>query len=260
MLFSSYVENKDSFPRPLSPEKEKQYLEEMNNGSAEAKEILINHNMRLVVHVAKKYSNYPDQDELISVGSIGLIKAINTYKTGKGTQLATYAARCIENEILMTLRANKKVKANISLHEPVGTDKEGNEISLIDLLSIEQDSVINEVETNIIKDNLLQAIKKVLDKREYEIISLRYGLIDGTELTQMEVASRFNISRSYISRIEKKAIQKIRLYKETRFVFLIKRNGIIPFLFKLICKPSSVFDGHLSRHKVASVLKRFNGE
>lgn len=220
MLFSSYVENKDSFPRPLSAEKEREYLELLEQGDEKAKEILINHNMRLVVHVAKKYANYPDQDELISVGSIGLIKAINTYKMGKGTQLATYAARCIENEILMTLRANKKTKANISLHESVGVDKEGNEISLIDLLSFEQDSVINEVETNIIKDNLINALKKVLDKREYEIICLRYGLNGGEELTQREVASNYGISRSYISRIEKKAINKIRDYIKKQDLYL----------------------------------------
>lgn len=210
LLFASYVGNKNSFPRQLSREKEEFYLKELEKGSMEAKEILIKHNLRLVAHIVKKYNNYPDVEELISVGSIGLVKAVNSYKLGRGTQLATYAARCIENEILMTLRANKKLKANVSLSEPVGTDKEGNEIALIDLLHTDHDAIFDEVEHKILTEKLMALTKRVLDKREYDVICLRYGLEGKGALTQHEVAEKFGISRSYVSRIEKKAIEKIR--------------------------------------------------
>ncbi|MEG1613467.1 MAG: RNA polymerase sporulation sigma factor SigK [Clostridia bacterium] len=210
IIFSSYVENKNSFPKPLTREKEAEYVLLATNGDKDAIEILIKHNLRLVAHIAKKYNNYPDTDELISIGSIGLIKAINTYKLGKGTQLATYAARCIENEILMTLRINKKYRNNVSLSEPVGTDREGNEISLIDLINIEEDSVITDVENRLLIEKLMDLIKTTLTRREYEIITMRYGLNNTPALTQREVAEKFNISRSYISRIEKKAVEKIR--------------------------------------------------
>lgn len=210
MIFSSYVDNKNSFPKPLSKEKEAEYLGKAKDGDEDAKEMLIKHNLRLVAHIAKKYTNYNDNDELISVGSIGLIKAINSYQMDKGTQLATYASRCIENEILMTLRANKKHNSNISLQEPVGIDKEGNELSLIDLISTESDTVITDVESKILMERLLELTKKVLEHREYKIIVQRYGLGNTPALTQREVAKKFNISRSYVSRIEKKAIEKIR--------------------------------------------------
>lgn len=220
LIFSSYVENKNSFPKPLSHEMEAEYLNRAANGDKEAVELLIKHNLRLVAHIAKKYGNYPDSDELISIGSIGLIKAINTFQQGKGTQLATYAARCIENEILMTLRVNKKHRNNVSLSEPVGTDREGNEITLIDLVSLEEDSVINDVENRLLIEKLMEVVKKNLDKREYEIITMRYGLNNTPALTQREVAKKFQISRSYISRIEKKAICKIReKIKEDDIVF-----------------------------------------
>lgn len=210
MIFSSYVENKNSFPKPLTREKEVEYIKRASNGDKEAVELLIKHNLRLVAHIAKKYNNYPDMDELISIGSIGLIKAINTYSLDKGTQLATYAAKCIENEILMMLRVNKKYRNNISLNEPIGTDKEGNEITLLDLISLEENSVINDVENAIMVEKLMDLIKNTLEKREYEIIKMRYGLNNMPALTQREVAEKFNISRSYISRIEKKALEKIR--------------------------------------------------
>ena len=210
LLFSSYVERNNSFPRPLSPEREKEYVELAEKGDEKAKEILIKHNLRLVVHIVKKYTNYPDTDELISVGSIGLIKAVNSYTSQKGTQLATYAARCIENEILMTLRANKKHQNDISLYEAVGTDKEGNEITLIDLLHTDEDGIFSSVEKTLLVEKLNELIKRVLDDREYQIIKLRYGLGGQGCLTQREVAVKFDISRSYISRIEKKAISKIR--------------------------------------------------
>ncbi len=210
LLFSSFVARNNSFPRPLSPEREKEYIALAEKGDEKAKEILIKHNLRLVVHIVKKYSNYPDSDELISVGSIGLIKAINSYTSKKGTQLATYAARCIENEILMTLRANKKHQSDVSLYDAVGVDKEGNEITLIDLLHTDEDVIFSSVEKTLLTDKLNKLIKRVLDDREYQIIKLRYGLSGNGALTQREVAMRFDISRSYISRIEKKALSKIR--------------------------------------------------
>ena len=212
MIFSSYVDNKNSFPNPLSKEKEAEYLLLAQDGDNEAKEMLIRHNLRLVEKKKKKYTNYPDNDELISVGSIGLIKAINSYKLGKGTQLATYASKCIENEILMTLRAGKKHRNNISLQEPVGIDREGHEITLIDLVSTQADTVIQGVEQNILMERLLHITKNILDEREYQIIVQRYGLGGASALTQREVADAFNISRSYVSRIEKRALDKIRMH------------------------------------------------
>ena len=210
LIFSSYVENKNSFPKPLSREKEAEYVLRAENGDKEATELLIRHNLRLVAHIAKKYCNYPDTDELISIGSIGLIKAIRTYKSGKGTALATYAAKCIENEILMTLRVNKKHKNNVSLNDPVGTDRDGNELTIIDMLSTDEEGVITDVENRMLIEKVAKIVKTSLDKREYEIIVMRYGLNDTPSLTQREVAEKFGISRSYISRIEKKALQKIR--------------------------------------------------
>jgi RNA polymerase sporulation-specific sigma factor len=210
LIFSAYVDTKSSFPKPLSKEKETEYLRLSKEGDETARELLIKHNLRLVAHIAKKYINYPDTDELISVGSIGLIKAINTFEEGKGTQLATYAARCIENEILMLLRSGKKHKCNVSLEEPVGIDKDGNEISLIDILTSASDSVFDGVESNILMERLLELTKRTLDAREYDIIILRYGLGGKAALTQREVAEKYEISRSYISRIEKRAVEKLR--------------------------------------------------
>ena len=210
-IFSSYVVEKSSFPMPLTKEKEKYYLDKAENGDEEAKEILIKHNLRLVAHVAKKYANFGDNDELISVGSIGLIKAVSTYRQNKGTGLATYASRCIENEILMTLRATKKHKNNISLHEPIGIDKDGNELTVIDMIADDRD-VIEDVERDILMETLRHITKECLDDREYEIIKHRYGLEGNVALTQREIAKIFDISRSYISRIEKKALEKIRVH------------------------------------------------
>ena len=193
----------------MTKEKEKFYLDKAESGDKEAKDILIKHNLRLVAHVAKKYANYGDNDELISVGSIGLIKAVSTYNQGKGTGLATYASRCIENEILMMLRASKKHKNNVSLSEPIGVDKEGNELTVIDMIADDKD-VIDDVERDILMERLVEVTKECLDKREYDIIKHRYGLDGNGALTQREVANMFGISRSYISRIEKKALEKIR--------------------------------------------------
>lgn len=209
-FFTGLIQNKGTFPKPLSPEDEKKYLELSRAGDKEAKEILIKHNMRLVAHVAKKYSGAAETDDLLSVGSIGLIKAINTYREGKGTQLATYTARCIENEILMLLRSGKKHKNNVSLTDPIGTDKDGNELTLIDLLSEKEDSVFAQVEKSIQREKFVALLKTFLNRREYLILSLRYGLEDGVALPQREVAKKLGISRSYISRIEKRAIEKAR--------------------------------------------------
>lgn len=165
--------------------------------------------MRLVAHIVKKYAGAGDADDLISVGSIGLIKAINTYKKEHGTVLATYTAKCIENEILMYIRTNKKHKNNTSLTAPVGTDKDGNELTLMDLLS-ENEDVFDSAERAVISDKFVKKIKSFLKDREYEILKLRYGLDGGIPLTQRETAQRLGISRSYISRIEKRAIEKLK--------------------------------------------------
>ncbi|MEG2688770.1 MAG: sigma-70 family RNA polymerase sigma factor, partial [Clostridia bacterium] len=175
IIFSSYVTEKNSFPKPLSKEKEEEYILLAEAGNEEAKEILIKHNLRLVAHIAKKYTNYGDNDELISIGSIGLIKAIESFNHNKGTQLATYASRCIENEILMTMRTSKKYRSNVSLNEPVGVDRDGNELTLMDMLA-ETGSVIEDVESNILMERLLQITKSILSNREYVIVRLRYGL------------------------------------------------------------------------------------
>ena len=201
----------DSFPKPLSPADEAKYLRLFReNGDKKAREMLIKHNLRLVAHVAKKYQGAEETDDLISVGSIGLIKAIHTYEPNKGTQLATYTARCIENEILMLLRANKKYKNNVSLYDCVGTDKDGNELTLIDLLSEKEDGVFAKVENSLLRDNFLKIMKQKLNDREYKIICLRYGLKGGRPLAQREVSSLMRISRSYVSRIETKAVEKLR--------------------------------------------------
>lgn len=209
IIFSSYMTEKSSFPKPLSKEKEQEYLVLSAKGDKDAKEILVKHNLRLVAHIAKKYANYGDNDELISIGSIGLIKAVESFKSDKGTSLATYASRCIENEILMTMRTTKKHRSNVSLNEPIGVDKDGNDLVIMDMLESDQ-NVIEDVENSIMMEKLTAITKSVLDKREYEIIKMRYGLENTGALTQREVAKKFNISRSYVSRIEKKALEKIK--------------------------------------------------
>ncbi len=214
LFFSGYVKNKNCFPKPLSPEKERELLEKIASGDREARDELIRHNMRLVVHIVKKYSTYGDNDELISVGSIGLIKAVNSFHDGKGTQFATYASKCIENEILMVIRADKKYRNTKSLYEPVSYDKDGNEVTLIDLIGMDEESVISKVESRIVQKKLIEIAKKVLDDREYEIIMLRYGINADKAHTQNEVAEKYGISRSYVSRIEKKALFKLRRFIE----------------------------------------------
>jgi RNA polymerase sporulation-specific sigma factor len=210
MFFTGSIFNGSSFPKPLDRETEKEYVTKMLSGDQTAKEKLISHNMRLVAHVVKKYSGAYDNDDLISVGSIGLIKAINTFDYTKGTCLATYTARCIENEILMLLRANKKYKNEVSLNESVGADKDGNELTLMDVLCEREDTVFNSATKSIESEKLLEFLKKVLDKREFKVMCLRYGLKGGKAYAQREVACFLRISRSYISRIEKRAIEKLK--------------------------------------------------
>ena len=201
----------DSFPKPLTAEEEEKYLAAFREkGDKKSRDILIKHNLRLVAHIAKKYQGAEDTDDLISVGSIGLIKAINTFDPSKGTQLATYTARCIENEILMLLRSNKKYKNNVSIYDSVGVDKDGNELTILDLIAEKEDGVLAKVENKLIKDKFIEIMEKCLSQREYKILSLRYGLKGGRPLTQRETAKLLKISRSYVSRIEKKSIEKIK--------------------------------------------------
>ncbi|MGN0814013.1 MAG: RNA polymerase sporulation sigma factor SigK [Candidatus Coproplasma sp.] len=211
-IFTGTVQNKGSFPKPLPPEEEKKYLALARAGDANAKNILVKHNMRLVAHIVKKYSGAAETDDLLSVGSIGLIKAINTYQDGKGTALATYTARCIENEILMLLRAGKKYKNTVSLSDPVGVDKDGNELTIMDLLAEKEENVFSQVEKSIQREKFVKLLKDILNMREYTIITMRYGLEDGVPLPQREVAKKLCISRSYVSRIEKRALEKARQY------------------------------------------------
>jgi RNA polymerase sporulation-specific sigma factor len=217
ILLFGYIQNVNSFPQPLNPEEEQYYLEEYRKGNEDAKNILVERNLRLVAHVVKKYSNTGREiDDLISIGTIGLIKAIITFDDSKGTRLATYAARCIENEILMTIRASKKTKTEVSLHDPIGIDKEGNEISLIDILGSDCDIVLDEVELKMQVKKLYQKMEKILKSRERVVIEMRYGLSNGLVKTQREIAEILGISRSYVSRIEKRAIKKLfrALYNE----------------------------------------------
>ncbi len=210
VFFTGALAGKTSFPKPLSKEEEERYLERVAQGDKQAKEILIKHNMRLVAHIVKKYSGAAETDDLLSVGSIGLIKAIGTYKQGHGTTLATYTARCIENEILMLIRSNKKHKNTMSLSDPVGTDKDGNELTLMDLLFEKEDDVFDKVEKSVQREKLLVQIERLLSEREFKVLCLRYALKGGIPLPQREVASVMKISRSYISRIEKRAVERLR--------------------------------------------------
>ncbi len=208
--FTAFVSDKGSFPRPLSAEEERECVLKCKAGDVEARERLIKHNLRLVAHIVKKYSSAGEADDLLSVGSIGLIKGIESFEYGKGSQLATYVARCVENEILMYIRANKKHRSVMSLNEPVGIDKEGNEITLMEILPSGEDSVFDSAENKLITKKVLAILKDVLDEREYKIIRMRYGVRGSEAHTQLEVAKMLNISRSYVSRIEKKALEKLR--------------------------------------------------
>lgn len=210
LFFSGLVNDKTSFPKPLSKKDEELYFQKFWQGDQQAKDILIRHNLRLVAHVVKKYNGAAEADDLISCGTIGLIKAVNSFKPDKGTQISTYASRCIENEILMFLRVSKKHQQVGSLNESLGDDRDGNEISLVDIVTDEaEQSPIDLALHNHLMQKLVTAMRERLTEREYKIISLRYGLENQIALPQREVAQKLNISRSYISRIEKHAISVI---------------------------------------------------
>ncbi|WP_290714925.1 RNA polymerase sporulation sigma factor SigK [Anaerotignum sp.] len=203
-----------SFPRPLSKEEEQRLLLQFKNSIDEEKEAakqeLIMHNLRLVAHIAKKYHNpQRDPEELISIGIVGLIKAILSYDNEKSIRLATYASRCIENEILMSLRFSKKFQNDISLHEPIGTDRDGNEIVMLDVINSNTPDFADQLDFSIESQKMLRAVQERLSERERIVVILRYGLWNRDELTQQEIAERLGISRSYVSRIEKKALKKL---------------------------------------------------
>ncbi len=207
LLLFGYLNNQ-VFPKPLNEEEEKKYLAELKQGSEEARNILVERNLRLVAHVVKKYeSTGEDMEDLISIGTIGLIKGIKTFNDEKGVKLATYAARCIDNEVLMHLRNNKKKRTEVSLYDPIGYDKEGNEISLIDILT-EDNEIVDLVDMKLQEEKILAKIN-ILSPRERKIIELRYGIFTGIKSPQREIARKMGISRSYVSRIEKRAIKKL---------------------------------------------------
>ncbi len=202
-----------SFPNPLTPSEEKYYIQKYTEGDLQAKHILIERNLRLVAHVIKKYQYLEeDQEDLISIGTIGLIKAVATFNAEKGNRLAAYASKCIDNEILMYLRSKKKTSKEISLYEPIGTDREGNEIKLYDIIETEEEDV---PERLYLKENIQKLYEKVeneLSQREKLVLKMRYGLYNGEEYTQREIARQLGISRSYVSRIEKSAVEKLRIF------------------------------------------------
>lgn len=200
-----------TFLSPFNSEQEMDCLQKIRSGDEEAKKELILRNMRLVAHVAKKYQNSDeDMDDLISIGTIGLIKAITTYKENYGSRLATYAARCIDNELLMYFRSKKKTSREVSLYEPIGTDKEGNQIHLLDIVESEDEDVVEELEKERQTKHMMELVPLVLNERERFIITKRYGLYGQQPMTQREIAASLDISRSYVSRIEKHALEKIR--------------------------------------------------
>ncbi|MDR0975361.1 MAG: RNA polymerase sporulation sigma factor SigK [Christensenellaceae bacterium] len=211
LFFTGLVNEKSGFPKALTKEEEAKLIDKYMKGDMGARDALIRHNMRLVAHVVKKYNGSAEADDLISCGTIGLIKAINTFKPEKGTQISTYAARCIDNEMLMFLRVTKKHQGVHSLNESLGNDKDGNDIVLSDILPVEgSDEANDRTAIKQIFKKFVKKIKEELPEREYEVISLRYGLENNISLPQREVAEKLNISRSYISRIEKHALELIR--------------------------------------------------
>ena len=200
-----------SFPAPLSPSEEKYYIQKYTEGDLEAKHILIEHNLRLVAHVIKKYQNLEeDPEDLISIGTIGLIKAVVTFNPDKGNRLAAYASRCVENEILMYLRSRKKNGKEISLYEPIGTDREGNEIRLYDIMETDEADIPDRIHLKENIQTLYDKVENELSSREKLVLKMRYGLYNGEEYTQREIARQLGISRSYVSRIEKSAVEKLR--------------------------------------------------
>ena len=200
-----------SFPNPLTPSEERYYIQKYTEGDLQAKHILIEHNLRLVAHVMKKYQSLEeDSEDLLSIGTIGLIKAVVTFNADKGNRLAAYASKCIDNEILMYLRSKKKTSKEISLYEPIGTDREGNEIKLYDIIEAEDEDVPEKIYLKENIQKLYERVENELSDREKLVLKLRYGLYNGEEYTQREVAQQLSISRSYVSRIEKSAVEKLR--------------------------------------------------
>ena len=202
-----------AFPKPLTAEEEKYYLVRYKGGDEKARQVLIEYNLRLVAHIVKKYQSMEDDmEELISIGTIGLIKAVDTFDHEKASKLATYAARCVENEILMYMRVKKKLQRESSYYEPIGTDKEGNEIQLLDIIESEEPTALEQIGLKDDTKRIYDLLEEVLTDREKQVLILRYGLYHGKEYTQREIAQRLGISRSYISRIEKNAINRLKEY------------------------------------------------
>ena len=200
-----------SFPQPLTAAEEKYYMQKYTEGDLEAKHILIERNLRLVAHIVKKYQPPPEEmEDLLSIGTIGLMKAVVTFDPDKSARLASYAARCIENEVLMYLRGKKKSSKEVSLYEPIGTDREGNEIQLFDVIEMNEEDVYRRLERKEDVIRLYQQVESVVSQRERMVLKLRYGLYNEEEYTQREIAAMLGISRSYVSRIEKSAIEKLR--------------------------------------------------
>ncbi len=217
IFFALHVTNRGSFPRPLTPQEEQEAIIKMEQGDKQAKEKLILHNLRLVAHIVKKYyGTAKEQEDLISIGTIGLIKGINTFNSEKNIKLATYASRCIENEILMSLRANKKTAQDVLFNEPIDFDNEGNPLTLLDIIA-EEDNLVEQIDLKIKGERLLHYVNTLLTPKEKYIIYKRYGLDGGDEQTQLEISKELGISRSYVSRIEKKALQKMKnAYNQTK--------------------------------------------
>ena len=210
LCFILHVTDTESFPKPLSKKDEAKMIELLSKGDENARKKLIEHNLRLVAHIIKKYyANYSEQDDLISIGTIGLIKGVNSFKPEKGTKLATYCARCIENEILMYFRNSKKLSQETSFSEPIDTDSEGNPLTLMDIIAID-DTIVDDIDTKAKLIKLIDVINNISDSREKLIIIKRYGLDGNKPLTQREIAKELNISRSYVSRIEKRILEEMR--------------------------------------------------
>ena len=219
MCFSSFVGNATGFPKPLTSKEENKLVEKMANGDKKARKKLIEHNLRLVAHIVKKYSNAGDADDFISAGTIGLIKGIDSFKAEKGSQLSTYVSRCIENEILMLIRITKKHNQVYSLEESLGEDKDGNDITLEDTIGTDADELFNQIENKVLSEKIDKILKDKLSQREYQILCMRYGLNNSPVFTQQEVADKLKISRSYISRLENKALKTIKEEVKTRSIF-----------------------------------------
>ena len=219
MCFSSFVGTVTGFPKPLTAVEEKNLIAKMEAGDKKARKQLIEHNLRLVAHIVKKYSNAGDAEYFISAGTIGLIKGIDTFKSEKGSQLSTYCSRCIENEILMLIRINKKHNQVYSLEESLGEDKDGNEITLEDTIGGDIDELATKTENKILSETIDNLLKEKLSPREYQILCMRYGLKNTPALTQREVAKKLGISRSYISRLETKALMAIKKDMKDKNIF-----------------------------------------